>query len=55
MPGASIAEIVNTSINQTLRRTLLTTFATLLTVSAMLILGGESLHDFSLTLFVGIL
>ncbi|HZW61898.1 MAG TPA: protein translocase subunit SecF [Candidatus Babeliales bacterium] len=55
MPGTGIAEIVNISINQTLRRTLLTTFATLLTVTAMLVLGGESLYDFSLTLFVGIL
>ncbi len=54
MPGVPLYQVVNTSINQTLRRTILTTLATTLTVVAMLLLGGESLYDFSLTLFVGI-
>lgn len=54
MRGASITEIVNTSLNQTLKRTLLTSFSTLLTVGAMFFLGGEALRDFSLALLVGI-
>jgi preprotein translocase subunit SecF len=54
MKGASIYEIVNVSINKTLRRTLLTSLATAITVTAMLLLGGEALRDFSLALLVGI-
>jgi preprotein translocase subunit SecF len=50
----SLAHIVNVSINQTLRRTLLTSFSTALTVTAMLVLGGEALRDFSIALLVGI-
>lgn len=54
MKGASIYEIVNTSINKTLRRSVLTSLATALTVLAMLIFGGEALRDFSLALLIGI-
>lgn len=55
MRGHTLDYIVNTSINQTLRRTLLTSFATLLTVVALFILGGEALRDLSLVLLVGII
>lgn len=54
MKGASLHEIVNVSINKTLRRSVLTSFATALTVLSMLIFGGEALRDFSLALLVGI-
>lgn len=54
MPNTQLATIVNTSLNETLRRTLLTSFATTLTVLAMLLLGGQVLRDFSLALFIGI-
>lgn len=54
MPHASLYDIVNTSINTTLRRTILTSFATTLTVLSMLILGGEALRDFALALLIGI-
>jgi preprotein translocase subunit SecF len=54
MRGTSMTEIVNASLNQTLRRTLLTSFSTALTVGAMFFLGGEGLRDFSLILLVGI-
>ncbi|HRN78446.1 MAG TPA: protein translocase subunit SecF [Candidatus Dependentiae bacterium] len=54
MGNASLYDIVNTSINQTMRRTLLTSFTTGLTVASMFILGGEALRDFSLALLVGI-
>lgn len=51
----SMYDLVNLSINQTLRRTILTTFATLLTVIAFLVFGGESLRDLSLALFIGMI
>lgn len=54
MKGATLYEIVNTSINKTLRRSVLTSLATALTVLAMLIFGGEALRDFSLALLIGI-
>jgi len=54
MAGRPLSEIVNVSINQTLRRTILTSFATALTAASMFILGGEVLRDFSLALLIGI-
>ncbi len=50
----SLSEIVNISVNQTLRRTMLTSISTGLTVGSMLVLGGEALRDFSIALLVGI-
>lgn len=55
MPGTSLADVVNISLNQTLRRTTLTSFATALTVVSMLVLGGQVLFDFALALLVGII
>ena len=54
MHGAPITDIVNTSLNQTFKRTLLTSVSTLLVVSAMFFLGGEALREFSLALIIGI-
>jgi len=54
MRGSSISDIINASLNQTFKRTLLTSFSTLLTVGSMFFLGGEVLRDFSLALMVGI-
>jgi preprotein translocase subunit SecF len=54
MQGISSVDLVNLSINQTLSRTLLTSFATLLAVTAFLFLGGETLRGFSIVLFIGI-
>jgi preprotein translocase subunit SecF len=50
-----LSEIINTSINQTLSRTLLTSGTTLLVVAALFALGGEIIHDFSFALLIGIL
>ena len=47
--------IMNTSINQTLRRTVLTSVTTMLVVLALMILGGEVIKGFSIALFIGIL
>ncbi len=52
--GKSYAEIANLSINQTLSRTVLTSFTTLLTVVMLLFLGGGAVFDFALVLFIGI-
>ena len=48
-------ETVNTSINQTLSRTILTSGTTMLVVLALFFLGGEIIHDFAFALVVGIL
>jgi len=47
--------LTNLSINQTLSRTLLTSFTTLLTVLALFIFGGEIINPFSFVLLVGVL
>lgn len=52
---APIYDIVNISLNQTMRRTLLTSFSTALAVMSILVLGGEALRDFALALLVGII
>lgn len=48
------ADIVNASVNQTLSRTIITSFVTLLSVLALLFLGGATLEGFSIALTVGI-
>ncbi|MBI3896496.1 MAG: protein translocase subunit SecF [Acidobacteria bacterium] len=55
MRRASITEITNRSINQTLSRTALTSGLTFLTVLALFLFGGEVLRGFSFTLVVGII
>ncbi len=52
---ASMADIINLSINQTLGRTILTSFATMLTVVSFYFLGGEVLNTFALTLIIGMI
>lgn len=47
--------IMNSSINQTLRRTVLTSVTTLLVVVTLMLLGGEVIKGFSIALFIGIL
>ncbi len=47
-------EIVNVSLTQTLDRTLMTSFTTLLVVVALFLFGGESVRGFSIALIVGI-
>lgn len=53
--GVSEYDLVNLSLNQTLRRTTLTSGATLLSVLAILLLGGETLRGLSLVMFIGII
>lgn len=51
----SFKDICNLSINQTLSRTLLTSFTTLITVVMLLVFGGGAINDFALALFIGVL
>ncbi|SEJ04837.1 protein translocase subunit secF /protein translocase subunit secD [Deinococcus reticulitermitis] len=55
MRGHSYRGIVNTAINQTLSRTVMTSISTMLPLVSLLIFGGPVLRDFSLILLVGIL
>ncbi|MBN1869639.1 MAG: protein translocase subunit SecD [Candidatus Omnitrophica bacterium] len=50
---ASLDEIINTSINETFSRTILTTFTTLLVVTSLFLWGGEVLNTFALCLIIG--
>ncbi|MHC4712718.1 MAG: protein translocase subunit SecD [Planctomycetota bacterium] len=48
-------EIVTGSINQTLSRTILTSFTTLVVVVTMYVYGGSGIHSFSYVMLVGII
>jgi len=47
-------EIVNISINQTISRTLMTSFTTLLVLLSLFFLGGEVIHAFASALIIGV-
>ncbi|WP_422732640.1 protein translocase subunit SecF [Microbulbifer magnicolonia] len=51
---ATSEEIINISISQTLGRTFMTSFTTLLVLWALQFFGGELIHNFSLALIVGV-
>lgn len=48
-------QVVNASINETLSRTLLTGGSVLFTLLALMLFGGEVLHDFALALLIGVI
>lgn len=48
-------DVVNTSVNETLSRTLVTSMTTLMVLFALFIFGGEIIHSFAFTLIVGVL
>jgi len=48
-------EIINTSINQTLSRTLMTSLTTLVVLISLFIFGGEVIHSFAIALILGVL
>lgn len=53
-PNPNFAELVDTSIRQTLYRSTNTVLTVLLALFAILLFGGESIRDFAVTLIVGI-
>lgn len=52
--GATPREVVDISLTETLRRTIHTSMTLLLVVVAMMILGGDGLHWFSIAMFIGV-
>ncbi len=48
-------QVTNTSLNQTLSRTLMTSVTTLFVLSAMFFLGGELIRPFAIALIIGVL
>ena len=52
---ASPQEVIDSSLNETLSRTLMTSFTTLLVVFALFVLGGEVIHSFAEALLLGIM
>ena len=53
--GVDAEESMNISLNEMLARTLITGVTTLLVLTALLVLGGESVGPFSIALIVGII
>lgn len=51
----SIFAVLNKSINQTLSRTLVTSFTTMLVVISLLLFGGSAVENFSIAMLIGIL
>jgi preprotein translocase subunit SecF len=54
MRRGSAEAVVNASVNQTLARTLVTGVTSLLVLFALMILGGDTLFGFAVTLIIGI-
>lgn len=55
MRSGSAAQVMNASINQTLSRTLVTSFTTLLVLLSLFFLGGKIIHGFALALIIGVI
>ena len=53
--SSSIEDISNTSINETLSRTIITSVTTLLALGSIFVLGGEILKGFSLAMIIGVI
>ena len=53
--SSKIEEITNTSINETLSRTIITSLTTLLALTSIFVLGGEILRGFALAMIIGVI
>lgn len=53
-PELTMAALINRSVNQTLSRTILTSGTTLLATLSLFVLGGGVIHDFALTMLIGV-
>ena len=51
----NVRDIMNTAINATLSRTILTSLTTLITVVCLLSFGGPALNDFSFAIIIGVI
>ena len=54
MRSGTPAQVMNASINQTLSRTLVTSFTTLLVLLSLFIFGGKIINGFALALIIGV-
>lgn len=50
----SFAQIINRSLNETLRRTVITSLTTIFVVLSLFLFGGSVIHDFALALLFGV-
>ena len=55
LPAITPKDIIDTSINQTLARTMVTSLTTLLSVIALFLFGGTILSGFSTAMMIGII
>ena len=53
--SVKIGEISNTSINETLSRTIITSVTSLLALTSIFVLGGEILRGFALAMIIGVI
>ncbi len=52
---STVFEVVNLSVNQTLLRSIITHVTTLLVCVALFVLGGSTVHSFSVSMIVGVI
>lgn len=53
-PKLELSALINRSVNQTLSRTILTSGTTFIATLALFVLGGGVIHDFALTMLLGV-
>ena len=53
MRGVTIEHLINTSVNQTLSRTILTSLTVMLVVIILFLFGGEVIHNFAFAMVIG--
>ncbi|MDG5813466.1 protein translocase subunit SecF [Chitinispirillales bacterium ANBcel5] len=52
--GKSFIDLINTSINQTISRTVITSLTTFVVVTSLYIVGSDAIKDFALALMIGV-
>lgn len=53
-PKENLGDLINRSVNQTLSRTILTSGTTFIATLTLYLLGGGVIHDFALTMLIGV-
>lgn len=53
-PSMPLKDLINSSVNQTIGRTIMTGGSVLLVLWALFLTGGEAIHDFSRVLIIGV-
>lgn len=54
MRNATPAQVIDAAVNQTLSRTIMTSFSTLFVVVSLFVFGGEALKGFSIAIILGV-